>query len=157
MLALHFFINQDGLQKICTSNSPSTIFYTMQNCLLDTFSPWWHHQMETFSALLALCEGNSLVTVEFTSQRPVMRSFYISLIGAHTIKTGCRGCHCDLEQHMSCLNCVFVYGSRQALIKSADRFYFVGGATILWQLADPFGDASIRWGASNRDITVFMA
>ena len=32
-------------------------------------------QMETFSALLALCEGNSLVTGEFPSQRPVTRSF----------------------------------------------------------------------------------
>ena len=31
--------------------------------------------METFSALLALCTGNSLVTGLFTSQRPVMWSF----------------------------------------------------------------------------------
>ena len=31
--------------------------------------------METFSALLAFCEGNSPATGEFTSQRPVMRSF----------------------------------------------------------------------------------
>ena len=36
---------------------------------------WWRHQMETFSALLALCEGNSLVPVEFPTQRPVTRSF----------------------------------------------------------------------------------
>ena len=36
---------------------------------------WWRHQMETFSALLALCAGNSPVTGEFPSQRPVMRSF----------------------------------------------------------------------------------
>ena len=36
---------------------------------------WWHHQMETFSALLALCAGNSLVTGEFPSQRPVTWSF----------------------------------------------------------------------------------
>ena len=35
----------------------------------------WHHQMETFSALLALCVGNSPVTGEFPSQRPVTRSF----------------------------------------------------------------------------------
>ena len=35
---------------------------------------WWRHQMETFSALLALCAGNSPVTGEFTSQRPVTRS-----------------------------------------------------------------------------------
>ena len=31
--------------------------------------------METFSALLAICEGNSPVTGEFPSQRPVTRSF----------------------------------------------------------------------------------
>ena len=31
--------------------------------------------METFSALLALCEGNSPVTGEFPSQRPVTLSF----------------------------------------------------------------------------------
>ena len=36
---------------------------------------WWRHQMEAFSALLALCAGNSPVTGEFPSQRPVMRSF----------------------------------------------------------------------------------
>ena len=40
-----------------------------------TAYPWWHHQMETFSALLALCAGNSQVTGEFPSQRPVTRSF----------------------------------------------------------------------------------
>ena len=38
-------------------------------------SPWWRHQMETFSALLALCVGNSPVTGEIPSQRPVARSF----------------------------------------------------------------------------------
>ena len=31
--------------------------------------------METFSASLALCEGNSPVTGEFPTQRPVARSF----------------------------------------------------------------------------------
>ena len=31
--------------------------------------------MEPFSALLALCAGNSPVTGEFPSQRPVTRSF----------------------------------------------------------------------------------
>ena len=36
---------------------------------------WWRHQMEAFSALLALCAGNSLVTGEFLSQRSVTRSF----------------------------------------------------------------------------------
>ena len=38
---------------------------------------WWRHQMETFSVLLALCAGNSPVTGEFPSQRPVTRIFYV--------------------------------------------------------------------------------
>ena len=37
--------------------------------------PWWRHQMEKFSALLALCAGNSSVTGEFPTQRPVTQSF----------------------------------------------------------------------------------
>ena len=40
---------------------------------------WWRHQMETSSALLALCEGNSPITVGFPSQRPVTQSFYVDL------------------------------------------------------------------------------
>ena len=36
---------------------------------------WWSHQMETFSALLAICAGNSPVPDEFPTQRPVTRSF----------------------------------------------------------------------------------
>ena len=39
------------------------------------FVIWWRHQMDTFSALLALCAGNPPVTGEFPSQRPVTRSF----------------------------------------------------------------------------------
>ena len=38
-------------------------------------SAWWRHQMETFSALLAICAGTSPVPGEFPSQRPVTRSF----------------------------------------------------------------------------------
>ena len=36
---------------------------------------WWPHQMETFSALLAICAGNSPVPGEFPTQRLVTRSF----------------------------------------------------------------------------------
>ena len=36
---------------------------------------WWRHQVETFSALLAFCAGNSPVTGEFPTQWPVTRSF----------------------------------------------------------------------------------
>ena len=38
-------------------------------------SIWWRHQMDTFPALLAICAGNSPVTDEFPTQRPVTRSF----------------------------------------------------------------------------------
>ena len=43
--------------------------------LLDTEQAWWRHQMETFSALLAICAGNSPVPGEFPTQRPVTRRF----------------------------------------------------------------------------------
>ena len=36
---------------------------------------WWRHQMETFSALLAICAGNSPVPGDFPAQRPVTRRF----------------------------------------------------------------------------------
>ena len=36
---------------------------------------WWRLQMETFSALLAICAGNSPVPGEFPTQRPVTRNF----------------------------------------------------------------------------------
>ena len=42
---------------------------------MNTNWSWWHHQMEIFSALLGLCDGNPQVTGEFPSQRPVTRSF----------------------------------------------------------------------------------
>ena len=42
---------------------------------MDTCYTWWRHQMETFSALLAFCAGNSPVTGEFPAQRSVTRGF----------------------------------------------------------------------------------
>ena len=43
---------------------------------------WNYHddEIETFSALLTLCEGNPLVTGEFPSQRPVTRNFDIFFV-----------------------------------------------------------------------------
>ena len=41
----------------------------------ESVSSWWRREMETFSALLAICVGNSPVTDEFPTQRPVTRSF----------------------------------------------------------------------------------
>ena len=41
---------------------------------------WWRHQMETFSALLAICAGNSPVPGEFPAQKPVTRRFDVFFI-----------------------------------------------------------------------------
>ena len=38
---------------------------------------WWRHQMEAFSAFLAICAGNSPVPGEFPAKRPVTRSFNV--------------------------------------------------------------------------------
>ena len=40
---------------------------------------WWRHPMETFSASMALCAGNSPVTDEFSFKRPVTLSFDVFL------------------------------------------------------------------------------
>ena len=37
----------------------------------------WRHQMETFSALLAICAGNSPAPGEYCTQKPVTRSFNV--------------------------------------------------------------------------------
>ena len=48
---------------------------SMVNFLPNPHKTWWHHPIETFSALLAICAGNSPGTGEFPAQRPVTRSF----------------------------------------------------------------------------------
>ena len=42
---------------------------------MTSWKSWWRHQMETFSALLAICAGNSPVPGEFPAQRPGTQSF----------------------------------------------------------------------------------
>ena len=46
--------------------------------------PWWHRQMETFSALLALCEGKPHVTGEFSRKGQWRGALIFSLIFAWT-------------------------------------------------------------------------
>ena len=52
----------------------NTLCWSEDICHLTT---WWRHQMETFSALLTICAGNSPVPCEFPAQRPETRSFGI--------------------------------------------------------------------------------
>ena len=52
------------------------IIYTNFRCMyIIALGTWWCHQMDTFSELMALCVGNSPVTGEFPTQRPVMHNF----------------------------------------------------------------------------------
>ena len=68
-----------GLVLVCRVQGSHIAVFCGTNRLLSYPSrllpwPWWRHQMKQFSALLALCVGNSPVTGEFPSQRPVTRS-----------------------------------------------------------------------------------
>ena len=51
------------------------IIRTVMLCCLLWRGTWWRHQMETFSAILAICAGISPLTGELPAQRPVTRSF----------------------------------------------------------------------------------
>ena len=64
---------QPSIKPTCTvnNNNPASAGHV---CVWD---PWWRHPMQTFSALLAICAGNSPVTGEFPAHRPVTQSFDI--------------------------------------------------------------------------------
>ena len=49
--------------------------FSCLGAIMKMTATWWRHQIETFSALLAICAGNSPVPGEFPAQRPVTRSF----------------------------------------------------------------------------------
>ena len=66
--------NQLWLGLICVLPLQLRRCIWYRDCAIKRPDPWWRHQMETFSALLALCEGNSPVTGEFPSHRPATRS-----------------------------------------------------------------------------------
>ena len=59
----------------CFQNAPTSVAVPCFHPCPWKVSTWWRHQMETFSALLAFCAGNSPATGEFPAQRPVTRSF----------------------------------------------------------------------------------
>ena len=77
---------------------------------------WWRHEMKTFSALLALSEGNSPVTGEFPSQRPVTRSFD-----------------------------VFYLRRKKRLSKQSRRRWFESPSCSSWRDHNGLGNMSISW------------
>ena len=78
-----------------------------QNLVEVTILAWWRHQMETFSVLLAICAGNSPVTGEFPSQRPMTRSFDVFFdlcLNKNMSKqsAGCWPCYTCLHNETMC-------------------------------------------------------
>ena len=93
---------------------------------------WWHHQMETFAALLAPCEGNPPVTGGFPSQRPVTRSFSVSLTKASDAELWC-----------------FLWSAPERLSKQSRRWWFVTASRSLWHhcndsLVTPYSPSDYR-------------
>ena len=68
-------IGQSRYVEFCSRHSVLMVSSVLLQWWISPAPHWWRHQMETFSALLALCAGNSPVTGEFPAQRPVTRSF----------------------------------------------------------------------------------
>ena len=88
--------------------------------------------METFSALLALCAGNSLVTCKFPSQRPITQSFNVLLdllprtMVEQTIETPVIWDAITLI--MTSLQCVwYIVCLRCILIMSLEWMWFIRG------------------------------
>ena len=68
------YLNADfPLVRSCSIHLKAIQQEICQIYIIDT--TWWRHQMETFSALLAICAGNPPVPGEFPAQRLVTRSF----------------------------------------------------------------------------------
>ena len=81
-LQSHFLFLDQTMSFIMADEIEWISRVTMETVPGTRLTTWWRHQMETFSALPALCAGNSPVPGEFPSQRPVTRSFDVSLICA---------------------------------------------------------------------------
>ena len=66
---IEFKLNQGNL------NFLQKITRCLTSFILRSYKAWWRHQMETFSALLAISAENSPVPGEVPTQRSVTRSF----------------------------------------------------------------------------------
>ena len=80
LLSLHNSLNlaKAFVKPLATLAKKSCDQALAQTMIISCTDAWWCHQIETFSALLDLCTGNSPVTGEFPAQRAVMRSFDVS-------------------------------------------------------------------------------
>ena len=72
----HHVLSEDGILLDSSMTDRSTELWPESFNWIVTGSAWWRHEMETFSAILAISAGNSPVpSGEFPAQRPVTRRF----------------------------------------------------------------------------------
>ena len=67
-------------RRITISSSSSNVLVTEVSVCTISQNTWWRHQMEAFSASLAICAGNSPVPVEFPHKGQWHRVLMFSLI-----------------------------------------------------------------------------
>ena len=94
--------------------------------------------METFPAILAICAGNSPVTGEFPTQKPVTRSFDVSLICAWIngwVSTRDAG---DLRRHRAHYDVIVMY-----TIESNGNFFTPFSLTDVYALVIVYSIESI--------------
>ena len=97
--------------------------------------PWWRHQMETFAALLALFEGNSLVTGEFPSQSQWRGALMFSLLCAWTNGWANHRDAGDLRRHR--VHCGITEMSvNYVIIGFDDRCHLFGAKPLFWTNTD---------------------
>ena len=101
--------------------------------------PWWRHQMETFSALLVICAGNSPVTGEFPTQRPVTQKFdvffdlrmnngWVNNHGAGDLRR--HQAHCYVTVMLSPVALAFRYLVMNQVVHKANLFVFFVGVCV---------------------------
>ena len=130
---------------------------------------WWRHQMETFSMLLALCAGNSPVTCEFPSQRPVTRSLdvfslFCTWINSWWFETPSHSswCCCNIENDIWLVRYWFIHSdihdvsckkSKQWIVFKVKEFENISMPVmcILWRM-----DVIYRWYPAKRALPAML-
>ena len=130
---------------ICVSANDAIFYYHIPLLTISAIflGLWWRLQMQTFSALLAFCVGNSSVTGEFPAQRPVTRSFDVfldlSLDLANNREVG------DLRRHRAHYDVIVMHIYLFTGAKANDRglICFVSSTPCLQRLVKFIAD---EWG-----------
>ena len=96
IISIPFYFTFTGILRNVPNHSLSSLTNT-----------WWRHQMEKLSALLALCAGNSPVTSEYPSQRPVTCSFdvFFDLSRNKWLSKQSWGWWFEMPSHSLCHHC----------------------------------------------------